>query len=90
MDEVAYEYPKGKAKKEQPKKDGANEAGTVDPDEKIDAKRWKVMQAEANKYGWTGKEIVKYLGVKSPSEITYQMEHDFIAVVPYMTKEESA
>ena len=87
VDEVAYEYPKGK-QKAQPKKEGATEAGTTDPDEKIDAKRWKIMQAEANKYGWKGKDIVKYLNVSSPSEITYQMEHDFIAVVPFLSKDD--
>lgn len=64
------------------------EPKSLDPEDKIDAKRWKILQAEANKYGWKGKDIVKYLGVNSPSDITYQMEHDFIAVVPFLSKDD--
>lgn len=89
-------FPKNTGKSDARKKESGsgqkNSSGDdsvyLDPGDKIDEKRWGILRAEAKKYGWSGNDIIKYLGVKKPSDITYQMEHDFIAVVPFLSKDD--
>ena len=83
-DTVAYAYPRGwkGTQVEDPK-----DLGTVDTEEKINETHWKAMQEEIKKYGLSPKAVINHFGFKSPSEISYQSEHDIIMLLPELAEE---
>lgn len=84
-DEEAFTFPK--KKKEEKKEEKKADDQSFDLDSTINEAHWRAMCAEMKKYGIAQRAVLEHLGLKNPSEITYQMEHDVMVLLPEWGKE---
>ena len=72
--------------------EGKDEKETVtglDLDEKINEEHWRALQNQIKAYGLSAKSVLSRFGIEKPSEITYQMEHDIVVMLPELAEEAS-
>ena len=87
-DEVAFKYPRTKAEtKKQREEMKKEDKSSLSLDEKIDIVHRRALVAEIQKAGVPFDMIKERFGVTSSEDVTYQMEHEIIAMLPELAKE---